>query len=114
MSLRNIYEIIIGSVILLFGIGVATIISNNITNFLFFNYLSKTPLNPIMIILIGFVHIVLLVIFTLVIRYVLLENIKNALIANTILGISGPLMGACSLFLAPVLGNLIKSIVIKI
>jgi len=109
MSLRNVYELIIGSGILLFGIAAATIISNNLTKLLFFNNLSK---KSGIIILIGFVHIVLLVSFTLVIRYVLLETITNTLIANSILGVAGPLIGACSLFIEPVFGNLIKSVVI--
>jgi len=109
---KNVYEVIIGSGILLIGISGATIISNNITKLLFpDNIITNVPV-PGMVILISFVHIVLLVIFTLITRFMLLKMITNTLISNSILAISGPLIGACSLFLGPSLGVLIKSVII--
>ncbi len=109
---RNVYEVIIGSGILLVGISSAAIISNNITKILFPDNRITNVTVPGMVILISFVHIILLVIFTLITRFLLLKLITNTLISNCILAISGPLMGACSLILGPSLGVLIKSIII--
>ena len=101
---KNIYELVVGTGILLISVAASVLASNFLTKLLFPK--QEGYIN----ILIVFIHVILIVAFTLIGRYILTKYITNSLILNSILALTGPLIGSTSLFINPVYGAFIKSI----
>jgi hypothetical protein len=99
---QNYYDLILGTTILLLGIVGGVIISNKILLL----FTEDKELNFIILL----AYLLMIVMFVFLVQYILDRVVVNQKILRAISGLTGPLIGTSSLFLAPTIGNFVKQI----
>ena len=102
ITVQNISDILIGTIILLVGIVCCVIISNKIMKL----FTSNSELNIILF----FIYLLLIVLSVLFLQYILSIVIVNPKIEKSVNSLTGPLIGASSLFLTPTISKFVKQL----
>jgi len=102
-SINFFYEICLSIIILVVGIVSSCILSNNITKLINYNNKNKN-INYLLLL----IHLIIIVYFIIIIRYILEYMITDKDVLNAVLTLSGPTIGASSLFYSQILKSFVN------
>ena len=106
ITLRDLVDIIVGIIIIIFGV-IGSIICINIIMKLFLSNIKNITDIKINI-LILFINIVIILFFIMLVRHVSKELIKNKLILNSLFTFIGPTIGSSSIYFTPIIKSLVE------
>jgi len=102
-SINFLYELCLSIIILVIGIVSSCIFSNNITKLI--NYNDKnTNINYLLLL----IHLIIIVYFIIIIRYILNYMITDKDVLNAVSTLTGPTIGASSLFYSQILKDFVN------
>ena len=105
-SINFLYELCLSIIILVLGVVSSCILSNNITKLI--NYNNKnTNINYLLLL----IHFIIIVFFIIIIRYILNYMITDKDVLNSVLTLTGPTIGASSLFYSKILTDFVNKFI---
>ena len=99
LSLRLLYELFIGVVIVLFGLTFSVIFSNKIIEYKEQLYKDNEFINIV-------IHLCIIVFLVVILRYIVSIFVKNKAIYNALFSLAGPIIGAASVYLSVCVKNI--------
>ena len=103
INIRNIWDIIWGAALILLSVLSSVIISNTIIK-----YFLKDKNNANISLLLLFGHLLIIICFVILIRNILTRTIKDPEVLSGVMTITGPIIGASSLYLSKTLKGIVN------
>jgi hypothetical protein len=98
LSVRLLYELLIGVIIVLFGLMFIVMVSNKLIKYSEKFYKTNEFINII-------IHLCIIVFFLMILRYIVSIFVKNKELYNALLSIAGPIIGGASIYLSLYVGK---------